>query len=162
MRVVPQTRLPARRIRRRAARELHSRRRTSCLLDSWLPRCVADYGAFSWELRPSFSTSRTRPRCRNRAEPKPAFAAIIGPLYSSLREFGQSPWLVHGLAGSTWVLRSKGAACGEIMNLIISRAASGSFDTVSNATLDGHGLLRDPGNGPTYCVPGTPTMMLVC
>ncbi len=37
----------------------------------------------------------------------------------------------QGLAGSTWVLRSSGAASGEIMNLIISRAASCSFETVN-------------------------------
>src|SRR5262245_6543653 len=68
----------------------------------------------------------------------------------------------QGLAGSTCVLRSSGAASGEAMNLIMARAASGCFDVVNNPTLEGHGLFREPGNGPTYTVPGTPTMMLVC
>src|SRR5262245_66615574 len=74
-------------------------------------------------------------------------------------------WTRHrsqGLKGSTWVLRSSGAAFGEIINWIIARAASGSFDFVDRPTLDVHGLFRKPGNGPTYSVPGTPTMMLVC
>src|SRR5262252_2742523 len=68
----------------------------------------------------------------------------------------------QGFAGSTWVLRSSGAASGEIMNWIMAREASGSLDTLSNATLDGQGSLRNPGSGPTYSVPGAPTMMLVC
>ena len=55
----------------------------------------------------------------------------------------------QGLAGSTRVLRSSGAASGEIMNLIIARAASGAFEAVNTATLDGHGLFRNPGSGPT-------------
>ena len=55
----------------------------------------------------------------------------------------------QGLAGSTWVLRSSGAASGEIMNLIIARAASCSFEAANTATLDGHGLFRKPGSGPT-------------
>jgi hypothetical protein len=35
------------------------------------------------------------------------------------------------------------------MNAIIARAASGCFDEDSNATLDGHGMFRKPGSGPT-------------
>src|SRR6516165_11515360 len=65
----------------------------------------------------------------------------------------------QGFAGSTWVLRSSGAASGEIMNWIMAREASGSLDTFSNATLDGQGSLREPGSGPTYSVLGAPTMM---
>jgi hypothetical protein len=65
-------------------------------------------------------------------------------------------------AGSTWVLRSSGAAAGDVMNLIIARAASDSFEPAINATLDGQGLFRNPGSAPTYSVPGAPTMMLVC
>jgi hypothetical protein len=34
------------------------------------------------------------------------------------------------------VLRKSGAASGEIMNLIIARAASGSFDAVNRPTSD--------------------------
>ena len=45
-------------------------------------------------------------------------------------------------AGSTCVLRNRGAAAGDAMNLIIARAASACFEAVSNATLDGHGLFR--------------------
>ena len=56
----------------------------------------------------------------------------------------------HGLAGSTWVLRSSGAASGEIMNRIIARAASCFVERVNTATLDAHGLFRKPGSGPTY------------
>ena len=52
-------------------------------------------------------------------------------------------------AGSTRVLRSSGAASGEIMNLIMARAASGSFEIFINATLDGHGLSMGPGGMPT-------------
>src|SRR6516165_8846005 len=66
---------------------------------------------------------------------------------------------VQGFAGSTWVLRSSGAASGEIMNWIMAREASGSLDTFSNATLDGQGSWRKPGSGPTYSVLGAPTMM---
>src|SRR5580704_2841337 len=67
--------------------------------------------------------------------------------------------LCQGLAGSTKVLRSRGAASGEIMNLIIARAASGSLEPVIRATLEGQGTFRKPGRGPTYSVPGAPTMM---
>src|ERR1700732_428479 len=67
----------------------------------------------------------------------------------------------QSFAGSTWVLRSSGAASGDVMNLIIARAASGSFELATRATLDGHGTFRTPGSGPTYSVPGAPTMMLV-
>jgi hypothetical protein len=55
----------------------------------------------------------------------------------------------NAFAGSTWVLRSSGAASGEVMNLIIARAASGSFELATRATLDGHGTFREPGSGPT-------------
>ena len=50
-------------------------------------------------------------------------------------------------------MRTSGAASGEIMNVIIARAASGSLDTVVIARLDGHGLFRKPGTdvvGPRY------------
>src|SRR5438093_7705478 len=55
----------------------------------------------------------------------------------------------HGWKGSTWVLRTSGADSGEIINWIIARAASGSFEFVDRPTLDVHGLFRKPGNGPT-------------
>ena len=45
------------------------------------------------------------------------------------------------------------------MNRIISRAASCCFDAEITPTLDPHGLFIEPGRGPTYSVPGTPTMM---
>jgi hypothetical protein len=34
----------------------------------------------------------------------------------------------QSFAGSRWVLRSSGAASGDVMNRIIARAASGSFE----------------------------------
>jgi hypothetical protein len=40
--------------------------------------------------------------------------------------------------GATLVLRTSGAASGEIKNMIIARAASGSLETLVIATLDGH------------------------
>src|ERR1700693_1135889 len=47
--------------------------------------------------------------------------------------------LAQSLAGSTWVLCKSGAASGVIMNLIIARAASGSFEPAIRATLEGQG-----------------------
>jgi hypothetical protein len=44
--------------------------------------------------------------------------------------------------GSTQFLRTSSAASGEIINMIIARAASGSLETVVIATLDGHPTRR--------------------
>ena len=55
-----------------------------------------------------------------------------------------------------------GAASGEIMNLIIARAASGSFELVATPTSDWHRLFTAAGSGPTKSTPGTPDMMLDC
>jgi hypothetical protein len=46
-------------------------------------------------------------------------------------------------------LRKSGAASGETMNRIMARAASGSLETFSSATLEGQGLLSEPGGAPT-------------
>ena len=55
----------------------------------------------------------------------------------------------QGVYGSTCVRRNSGAAAGDTMNRIISRAASGSFEADNTATLDWQGLFNAPGTGPT-------------